>query len=200
MPHSYEITISDGLTGTLSYQQQFSNSGFEITADHLRSGCCQSSQDVASTDGDIYFSVDADVNYTAIGSYSAVDVGSAAGTVHLDSFLFDYTDSVYVFQSRQSSDSTLHESFSLGGVAGDLENIKEGSLIGTLMSGHSYRFHYLMFVRGINSGGVASPVTATGAISLAFSPIPELGTALLVSLGLIGMAANRKPATLTISR
>lgn len=194
LPFSHSTAIADGNLATLSAEHLFSNDGFAITVEHMRSGCCLTNREFARSNGNLRFSVDEQINYMATGSYSAVDVGSVGGYVGLAGSLFDETTSVYAFQSEQSSDLTANESFELGGTEGDLINRYQGSLTGILLPGHIYRFDYDMRISGKNIDGVMSPVTALGDIALEFSPIPEPNTALLVSLGLVAIAANRNRA------
>jgi hypothetical protein len=88
--------------------------------------------------------------------------------------------------STQTSHATPNESFTFGFFI----NVDIGSLTGTLIAGHDYRFFHDF---GIVSSPTApvSGATASGFTSLHLSVIPEPSTALLLGLGLFGLGARR---------
>lgn len=159
--------------------------GFEITLDHTRLKAFGSS---AQSNGTIYFSADQNIEFAASGSYSAVD--SVGRRTWFEAELFDFTDSVSVFRSKQRSDQTVNESFALGGAGGDLLNEVSGVLSGTIIAGHEYGFSY--FAQIMAFPGSTSGSTASGDFTINF--VPEPGTAVLLSMGLVGLAASKRRA------
>ena len=74
------------------------------------------------------FEVNTQMQYFMSGAYSAVD--PTGGELQLYAFLVDQTNNVMRYRSRQRSTSTPNESFVLGGLGGDSNNLLEGSSSG----------------------------------------------------------------------
>jgi len=104
--------------------------------------------------------------------------------------LYDETDDLIHFNNTQQSRDTPDEEFTLGFGAGDYANILSGSLTGTLVASHDYHFSYNAFLQAFPD--TPSGASATGFISLSFTPVPKPNTALLLSFGLAGMTMKRK--------
>jgi hypothetical protein len=185
LPYSYtSSSIDRGASSESEYD--LSNDAFDITLDHYRLSTYGS---YGWSTGDIYFSVDQDVNYTASGSYTAVDADGRL--IDLRAWLYDITGISMLFDSTQQSRSTPDESFTLGLTEADYAplNSFSGSLTGTLVAGHDYRFHYFAMLLA-NPSSSTTAATASGSVSLTF--IPEPSTALLLALGIVGLAARRR--------
>ena len=183
LPYSYTSTSIDGLAASEA-GYSLTNSGFDITLDHARTGAYLS---IAQSSGYIYFSADQDIDYIASGSYTAVDPSGRRTLLY--SRLHDDTAGSYVYRAEQQSYTTVNESFTLGGSGGDSYNFNSGSLTGTLIAGHNYQFHYNTFVLADTTAS-PSGVTGTGNVSLTF--VPEPTTALLLTLGLALLGIRRR--------
>lgn len=181
-------STSTSIQGAASSESIYAldNDGFDITFDHSKPAASGS---YTRSYGFIYFNPDENINYTASGSYTAVDPDGTR--VLFFSRLFDYTADSYLYRSEQRSESTVNESFTLGLSGGDAFNYSEGALTSTLIAGHDYQFYYDAFV--INSSLAATAVSAaSGSVSLDFTAVPEPGTAVLVTMGLVGLVARRR--------
>ncbi len=182
VPYFYTSTSHDGGSSTES-TYILSNVGFDITFDHSRASAYAS---YSETSGEIHFSVDTNIAYSASGSYAASDPDGLL--TYYEVFLEDLTVGEDMFASQQYSLATPNESFSLGGTGGDYDNYSTGLLTGTLAAGHDYRLAYVVAFQAYPSPAT-SLATATGGISLTF--VPEPGTALLLAVGLITLTAWR---------
>lgn len=164
------------------------NEGFSVEMDHTRSAAEGS---YAESFGYIYFHVDEDISYRAQAFYTVVD--PEGRQVYLYSYLKDETLDEDIYYSRQLSESTVNESFALGGSGGDSLNENTGSLSGTLIAGHDYELFYDGFVSALSSP--ASSATASGTFTLQL-PEPKHSLLSLISLMVIaGLAARRRRST-----
>lgn len=168
------------------------NDGFGMTFDHARVSTLSR---VARLFGFVQFSVDENVRYSATGAYAANDPDGK--DIYLEASLVDLTMAAeVVFKSSHQSLLTPNESFVLGaGLGGDQGTPGMGPLTGwltgMLIAGHNYRFNYNAFIATFESASTM-PATASGFLSLNFSAVPEPGTAILLSGGLVGFAAIRR--------
>lgn len=183
LPYAHTSTVNLGLASSET-EYDLSLAGFEFSFDHAR----EADGGWGLLDADIYFSVDTDVFFTASGTYTAVD--PEGRRISLYASLQDLTLNSYLFESQQTSDSVMNESFTLGLTEGDFYSEFEGSLSGTLLAGHQYRYLGGAFIQAFPSS--PSGATATGSMALSFASIPEPGAGLLLGVGLIGLAARRK--------
>jgi hypothetical protein len=171
--------------------------GFYFTFDHSRSDGIGNS---ASSQGQILFSVDEDVQYTASGAYAATEPDGRR--IYLSGGLGSQTTQSTLFKSSQSSEMTPNESFELGLIEGDDESSREGSLTGTLIADQEYVFSYSAWIQ-LDSVGVPvdilyenrSSATASGNLSLVFSAVPEPGASALHLTALLGLIGLRRVHT-----
>ena len=174
LPYSHTST-STYASNDSETMYTLSNAGFDITFDHSRTGALGN---YAQSLGSIEFSVDQNVDYVASGSYSTVDPDGGHNTFR--GWLYDITDVSDIFKDYQTSYGIVDESFTLGDGFG-----YTGSLTGTLIAGHEYLFQHDASI-GAAPTSLPSGATASGSISLSFTPAPEPGTGLLVMVGLLG--------------
>lgn len=186
LSYSYTSTSIDGGSSSRSVYG-LSNDGFNITFDHSRTSPKFSE---GRSWGYIYFSVDQDVTYSAAGAYSAIDPSGLL--IFQNAWLHDLDLASDTFKYAQGSASTPNESLILGEAGGDgATNIVQiGSLTGTLIAGHEYRFWYDHYIQAWPSSGASA--TSSGYVSLSFSAIPEPSTGLLLGIGLIGLTLRKK--------
>lgn len=146
----------------------------------------------------LYFTADANTTYSLSGSYQATDLTTAGGLYYW-TYLYDFSGGGYLAYSSQQSESTLNESFVLGGAGGDSDNYFAGSLSGNLIAGHSYQWYYDVYTHAYpDSDGGAS---ATGNITLKIgggapapdASVPDTGSPLaMLGLALAGIAGLRR--------
>jgi len=150
----------------------------------------------AASQVDIFFSVDAEVGYAFNGSYSAVDPAGRDTTLFVA--LSDDALGTALFHNFQSSDHTPNASFLVGLQEGDGHRELEGSITGTLLPGHLYSLSIGSSIDDYFNDGPAA--AASGTVSLQFVPVPEPGTASLLTGGMLSLAAaHRRRASLSRS-
>ena len=165
----------------------------DLTISHAREGIVSGSQASALSDGSIYFSVGAAVDYELAGTYTAVD--PLGRRIYLEVRLRDVTNGTDLFFDRQESHATANESFVLGGAGGDHGNLGSGSLTGTLLPGNEYLLDYSLLIQAYPQPA-GDAATATGGITLTFLPMPVpvgpwVGLSLAIIFGAIGVRAVR---------
>lgn len=138
----------------------------------------------AEGDAFVEFSISADVAYSLAGQYA-----NTAGWTSLSSSLYDMTaGNLFFFNVQQSN---VSDSFTLGKTEGSHYNWLEGSLTGTLLAGHSYRW----IVSAVSEEFLAaeSGATASGGATLLIgepetAAVPEASS--LVVWSLLGLATG----------
>ena len=181
LPATGSVPATYGETSSIT-GYDLSDSSFNFSFDHVRGAA---SETQAASQVDIYFSVDAEVGYAFSGSYGAVDPAGRDTALFVD--LWDEALGATLFSNFQSSDHTPNASFLVGLQEGDSHRELEGSITGTLLPGHLYSLTLGTSIADYFNDGPAA--TASGTVSLQFVPIPEPGTALLVTAGMLGLAA-----------
>ncbi len=196
-PSSFPVTATTpGVTAGASaavMDYDFSNDGFSVAFDEqvpLAMG--SGTQGMAY----IYFKVDENVEYLISGSFIAVD--TEGRRVRLWTFLEDITSfPFFLFESKQVSETTPNESFTVGSSDGDASNELSGSSTGTLLAGHSYRFFAEASLEGYPYIPRTTGAVGTGNLSISFSPeaseVPSLSTVSVVILcSVLGLVGVRK--------
>jgi hypothetical protein len=123
----------------------------------------------------IVFEVTSPVLYALSGAYAVSD--EAGRMVSFSLHLLDVTSDTELFGFDDASSGVPNASFSVGPAAG------------TLAAGRQYE---LTLAADLSSSLEASGLAAaSGFVEISFSPVPEVGTALLVGLGLGGLIAAR---------
>lgn len=163
-----------------------SNAGFDIILDQtVAQPVGSGSQGTAY----LYFSVDQDTTYEIVGSYNVSDTEGRA--VYFRTFLEDITGAATIlFESVQYSNHTPDESFTVGLLEGDTSNLLSGSPTGTLIPGRIYRFYADAALESYPDVPRTTTASGTGNLTLLF--VPEPSPALLVGLGLVGVAALQR--------
>lgn len=209
----HELRPSDGPPGGMQFQSftvPFSASyttpnpingasvggSFDITSTEIRIGFDLSRPptqplpplEMASLYGYIDFSVDELAQYVLSGELTAIDPEGRNTWL----WLRLYENGGLVFNNIQASHATPNEHFVLGGLRGDNERLLAGSLTGTLRPGKTYRFEYWSRLLDEPSPSLQT-ATATGFFGLTI--IPEPTTAILIALGVAGLAIRRTSAS-----
>ena len=190
-------------------QVDYTGSGDQVTLSHAfdqkRSG---SLGDESSSSGELDFTVGSNTTYDLSGDYNVYSfdvLGDEIGRIVLESYLKDLTTDSYLAYSLQESWTMANEAFVLGGSGGDKTNSNAGSLSGTLLPSHSYKFYFSAVTHANLTGD--SGTTADGSIMLTIGGgAPEEGngtpddgavledgaTSILLGLALLGLAAARR--------
>lgn len=175
LPYSYDSTAVAGGSSVIA-KHELSNTSFTISFDHARSSEPLST---ASSRGQVFFSVNQNVDYALAGSYAAADPD---GTwFELSVILYDITLDKPMLYSQQHSNSTPNESFTLGLMEGDQLNELSGSMAGTLIAGHDYSFFYMADIVVFQTEPSAE-ATASGFASLTLVPEPSRELLLMTTL------------------
>jgi len=120
-----------------------------------------------------------DMAYNISGNYSISNsTSNATRWVQLNAEIKDNTTNTVIFRSKEFSQQTANESFTLGGPVneGDQPASFIGNLTGTLIAGHSYTFSYSVFTfADINTTDAVGTGGMTLAITGASNP-PVIGT------------------------
>jgi len=181
IPYLASDLATDGGSTSLT-NVALSDTGFEITFDHTRATPLDA---LASSSGEIFFTVDASVDYAITGTYSAND-SDGRQTIQYVALQRVGGGGANYF-SYQESRATPNQSFTVGNEDGDFFNYVTGSASGTLVAGDLYR---LIFFNGIQASPTAASVAATASGSLRFTFVPEPSTALLLVLGFSALAVG----------
>ena len=156
-----------------------------------------SGPDVASSDASLFFTATDSVDY-GISAFYAASGGEANRTTQLI-YLRDLTTSTYLFFDYAESYEEVDESFVIGdGTGGDDLHEEIGSLTGSLVAGHDYKFRFYQAIQeapvsGVIGSGIGQVCLITGASNASCGlAVPEpMGIALL-ALGLFGMSVRRQ--------
>ncbi|HWA24846.1 MAG TPA: hypothetical protein VG734_04155 [Lacunisphaera sp.] len=199
IPTSQNLDITLGAYYTRT-QIDYSGSGDNVTLlntfDQKRSGNLYDYG--RGYDAYMIFTAAGSATYSLSGAFGATDV-STAGYLFLYAELYDITASSYLTYTYQYSQSTLNESFVLGGAGGDMGNGFYGALNGSLIGGHQYQWYYNVVSEAYpdSDGGAA----ATGFVRLdigggAPTAVSDGGTTLgLLGLAALGLTARRRRRT-----
>jgi hypothetical protein len=129
-----------------------------------------------------YFTTDANVPYTAAGTFSNSD-----GATKLLAKLRDTTTNSVVFESVQQSIGGPAV-FNLGGLAGNDFNVFSGSLTGTLLANHSYE--WLSYAYTYAFPGPDNGATAGGNVSLTIGAVPEFSSVIVWSVVVLTLGSG----------
>ena|GEM_PF-3761734 len=171
-----QVAFFESVTAETIYS--LSSDGLSIGFNHVRL-----ERSSAESLGSIYFEVDQDAGYSLSGQYTL----GGSRDISFGVNLYDLTVGQALFLNAQESLLTTNQSFLLGRTAGDFQNGLSGSMNGSLTAGHTYRLIYDARISDNDADG--DSVQASGALQLAL--VPEPGTALLLSAGLVGLAVRR---------
>jgi hypothetical protein len=148
--------------------------------------------EVVSTEVSVDFTVPTDRTYALSGLYSVLDASGRFTSLSVGlRWLRGPQDTVNLFNNGQQSQSTPNETFVVGEAGGDLSNGLGGSLTGLLVGGETYQLRFQIGLQNFPAPA-GDAATASGNILLSLTPIPEPTTAVLVGLGLIGLAATTR--------
>jgi len=151
-------------------------------------------------ESNFYFTVDADTTYSISGSYSFADLDDSIVSneyAMLFCILFDETAQEYVFGSSQYTFAADEGTYYLGGTSED--SWLSGSLSGTLLAGHEYRFLFDASVQNYPSDGNDAVIYGSGSVTLTIVPLPPsalMGLTLLGGLGLAKILRKRRQSAL----
>jgi hypothetical protein len=138
----------------------------------------------AISSGAIYFTINQNVEYSIEGAYTFQS--GDAHEMELRTTLVALDGSGTLFENEQHS-STASETFRLGEIRGNRDNVLSGSLTGALNANTPYRWTY--WASTYNPSPSAQPGNASGFTTLTF--VPEPSTALLLAMGLAALGLLR---------
>lgn len=181
-------------TTTYEFSQTTEAASLEFDWDHMRTGVARAN---AYSGVSLAFTANADATYDISAFYDM----TGDHEIRFFAQLFDQTTGIVrLLRNSQESKDTLDETFLLGETGGDESNLQEGSLTGSLASGHEYVLNFNMSIQAIDFGlgGVTSTgATAEGSLNLtitespAAQPVPEPSTLALLGLGGLGLCGSR---------
>lgn len=136
-----------------------------------------------------YFAIHEDLFYEIEGSFVVVD--DEPRRVDFRVYLHDITAGPVetLFDSNQVSLATVDESFTLGLGGGDSANSLQGSLTGTLLADHDYRFIVDTWLTVPSDPPRAS--VATGVVDVTLTFVPEPRQATLCGVAVVVVASLR---------
>lgn len=178
---SETFPLVDGAS-TNTTRFSISDSKIEIEFDHVITGQAGSE---ASSELNISFRSTIDVQYVISGNYTAIDPDGREMTLVAQLGL---TGGSGIGEWSSVSLATPNEDLVLGQSGGDSSNVAAGNLVGILRADFPYTIDFYAILR--SASATPSGARATGHITLAF--VPEPGTAILVGLGLLGLASHRR--------
>lgn len=182
LPSSGSPFAVDGGASSLT-QYTLTQSGFSFSMDQVG---VANTDATAQTNVTLYIVPDADIDYAITGSYGLTS--GDAPIVDLSFSIRVGSSANFVYRGVHSSRGIAGETHTLGQSSGNIWDIEEGSLTGTLLAGQEYRV--VLQSRILSNQTSPGAATGSGYVTLAF--VPEPSTALLVGLGLIGLASYRR--------
>lgn len=195
------VTSQQGVsiaTTQRNWQDTGSGAVFDFDFAQRRSGLPNA---YADTDGYVDFTVGAaDVSYVLSGLFA---MSGPANRIVASMSLVDRSTGVALFGGGSLSEDTADESFTLGVAGGgDLLDLLEGSLTGTLLAGHDYRLDWAYFIQAAprsDNGATASGcltlslngAAGDGLCGVGANAVPEPGS-LALALAALALAARRR--------
>jgi len=189
---SLDATISSDWYSRASID--YTGSGDDVTFSNILDQRRRSLSAFADGIASMSFTVAKDSSYKLSGQYEVDDFGQP-GYVGFYSVLYDVTERSYLFRNSQVSESTIDESFSIGGVGGDSSNLISGSLTGALIAGHRYSWEW-QALTGTSQKRASASAIATGFFQLDIvegAPVPDGGSTMtLAGFALLALFAIRR--------
>jgi hypothetical protein len=197
VPASQLLDVTSGAFYSRT-QIDYTGSGNQVTLlntfSQNRSG--NANNNASSNSNVMIFTADANTTYALSGAYSAADV-SGADSFLLSSYLQDITTNTDLVNSVQHSFGAINESFLLGGTGANFANYFSGSLTGSLIATHTYKWGF-QAKTGIHSAPDGGSL-ATGFVRLEIgggapsNSIPDGGPTLaMLGLTFLTCAALRR--------
>lgn len=157
---------------------------FSLTSSGARAGQIDSRANVQPL---IYFSPSTDTAYSISGTLTVSDPAASGKAVQLTATLTDVGTAAVLYNSQQESFGVVDQSFTLGGMAGNVANMLSGSATGVLLAGHQYSIFFGSSIYAANSG---DPASFLGSFDLEFTAVPEPSVSVML-LGLVLVALRR---------